>query len=192
MADNRTLAEIRQAIDEIDPKIRELLMERLDCSGEVATAKLSSGDNTIYRPDREEEILRRLGTGVPEERLAGYLAVVRKIMETSRMYQYGIIYDKSDGIFEQLVDGIGIPENASRVKIRIVRPDRPGSMSAILSMIGDYGYDMAGMDLVGMDHEEGTAVFVLTICGDLNTVLMRKLMFQLSMECMDFRILEVL
>ena len=84
------LEDVRKQIDGIDTRIRELLMERLDCSAQVAEAKLAVGETTVYRADRETEILDRLGAQVTEDRRAGYLAVVRKVMETSRMYQYGI------------------------------------------------------------------------------------------------------
>ena len=187
----QTLTEVRREIDEIDPEIRELLMRRLDCSRKVAHAKLKSGDITIYRADREKEILKRLGNEVPDDRRDGYLAVVRKIMETSRMYQYGIIYDRLEGVFEKISEGIEIPENADRVKILLTRPNRPNAMSSILAIIGDYGYNMEKMLLIKDDAEKGTVTFELTILGDLNTEHMKKLMFQLSMESGEFRILEV-
>lgn len=183
---------MRSEIDAIDPQIRELLMARLDCSQEVAAAKLVSGDRSIYRADREEEILRRLGQGVPEDRRAVYLAVVRKIMETSRMYQYGMIYEACEGIFEKLSEGIEIPEHGTRVRLRLTRPNRPNSMSSILAMIGDYGYNMDRMKLIGEDAESRAVTFELTIIGDLNEVHLRKLMFQLSMESSGFRILEAM
>ncbi|MBR3339365.1 MAG: chorismate mutase [Lachnospiraceae bacterium] len=192
MSDIRKLSEVRAEIDAIDSKIRNLLMERMDCSYDVARAKIGSGDLTIYRPDREEEILRRLGNGIPEDRRAGYLAVVRKVMETSRMYQYGMIYDNCKEISEKLFAGIRIPDNASRVKLRLTRSNRPNSMSAILSMIGDYGYNMERMEQVEEETESGTVTFDLTVVGDLNEVHMKKLMYQLSMESSVFRILEVL
>lgn len=187
----QTLTDVRQEIDAIDTEIRELLMRRLDCSRKVAHAKLKSGDITIYRADREKEILKRLGNEVPDDRRDGYLAVVRKIMETSRMYQYGIIYDRLEGVFEKISEGIEIPENADRVKILLTRPNRPNAMSSILAMIGDYGYNMEKMLLIKDDAEKGTVTFELTILGDLNTEHMKKLMFQLSMESGEFRILEV-
>lgn len=192
MSDIRELSEVRAEIDAIDSKIRNLLMERMDCSYDVARAKIGSGDLTIYRPDREEEILRRLGNGISEDRKAAYLAVVRKIMETSRMYQYGVIYDNCEEIAEKLFAGIRIPADASRVKLRLARPNRPNSMSAILSMIGDYGYNMECMERIDAGTESGAVTFDLTILGDLNDVHMKKLMYQLSMESSGFRILEVL
>ena len=192
MSDIRELSEVRAEIDAIDSKIRNLLMERMDCSYDVARAKIGSGDLTIYRPEREEEILRRLGNGISEDRKAAYLAVVRKIMETSRMYQYGVIYDNCEEVSEKLFAGIRIPADASRVKLRLTRPNRPNSMSAILSMIGDYGYNMECMERIDAETVSGAVTFDLTILGDLNDVHMKKLMYQLSMESSGFRILEVL
>lgn len=186
-----TLSEVRAQIDAIDPQIRELLMKRLDLSYHVAQAKKDSGDITIYRADREEEILKRLGRDVPEERRAGYLAVVRKIMETSRMYQYGLLYDWVGGLFDPLIEGMSIPESCTRVRLRLTRPNRPNAMSSILSMVGDYGYNMELMNLIGEDQKDHSVTFELTILGDLNDTHMKKLMFQLSMESADFQILDV-
>ena len=183
-----TLEEIRKEIDEIDPMIRSLLMKRLDCAYRVAEAKNASGDLRVYRADREEEILARLSEAVPPEKRAGYLAVVKKIMQASRMLQYGLLYDWNEGLFETLVGEIAVPEDAARVKVRLTRPNRPNSMSEILSMIGDYGYNMERMELAAENRENGTVTFELSILGNLNETNMKKLMFQLSMECLDFSI----
>ena len=188
MEKNMTLEEVRCQIDSIDAEIRELIMKRLDCSRNVAMAKQASGNLVIYRADREAEILERLSQGVPEDRKAEYLAVVKKIMETSRMYQYGLLYDWNDGLFAPLIRDLAIPENAARVRVRLSRPNRPNSMSEILSMIGDYGYNMELMELTEVNREEGTVTFELTILGNLNETNMKKLMFQLSMESLKFSI----
>ena len=182
------LSEIRARIDAIDPQIRELLMRRLDCSKDVAKAKTEAGETTIYRADREEAILKRLGTGVPADRLPGYLAVVRKIMEASRMYQYGLMYEALGDPFAPLAGGLDVKPGLSWVKVRLIRPDTPGSMASILGMIGDYGFNMERMEQLS-DHEPETAAFELTIQGDLSDLRMKRLMFQLSKECGDFKIL---
>ncbi|MGX8687213.1 MAG: chorismate mutase [bacterium] len=187
-----TLEEVRGGIDALDPEIRELLMKRLDLSLRVAEAKKASGDFRVYRPDREEEILFRLGQGVPEDRKAGYLAVVRKIMETSRMYQYGLLFDWTEGLFEILAEGLVIPDHSEYVRIRLTRPDRPGSMSSILGMVGDYGFNMKSMTLLEENEGKGEVSFELVIRGDLNRKDMKKLMYQLSMECGMFEIVEVI
>ncbi|MBQ3974274.1 MAG: chorismate mutase [Lachnospiraceae bacterium] len=185
------LEEVRKAIDALDPEIRELLMERLDLSFEAAEAKRDAGDIRIYRPDREEKILKRLGRGVEEERKAPYLAVVRKIMETSRMYQYGLLYDWAGGFFADMTDGLVLPEKCRFVRIRMTRPDRPGSMASVLGMVGDYGFNMKSMTLLEEDPEKGKVTFELVIRGDLYEEPMQRLMFQLSMECENFKITEV-
>jgi chorismate mutase/acetolactate synthase regulatory subunit len=185
-----TLEEVRGRIDALDPGIRDLLMERMDLSCHVAEAKKESGDFRVYRPDREEEILKRLGQGVEEARKAPYLAVVRKIMETSRMYQYGIMYDHLEDPFGPLSRELAMPERSNRVRVCLTRENRPNAMSSILSMIGDYGFNMEQMELIREDAERQTVTFELVIIGDLHETRMKKLMFQLSKESMDFRILS--
>ena len=185
-----TLSEVRERIDQIDPQIRELLMQRMDCSVQVVEAKLAAGETTIFRADREADILKRLGETVPEDRRAEYLSVVRKVMEASRMYQYGLMYDRLEDPFASLSRGLVIPEKVSRVRVRLTRDDRPNAMSAILSMIGDYGYDMERMELVSEKKETKKVTFELQMIGDLNETHMKKLMFQLSKESEDFQILR--
>lgn len=191
MEKNMTLEEIRCQIDSIDAEIRELIMQRLDCSRNVAMAKQASGNLVIYRADREAEILERLSQGVPEDRKAEYLAVVKKIMETSRMYQYGLLYDWNDGLFSERFWNIDIPTEASHIRFTLTRPNQPNSMAQILSMIGDYGCNTEFMELVGEDEENGTVTFTLTVLGNLNEAHMKKLMYQLSMESRDFTIVHV-
>ena len=185
-----TLEEARALIDTVDPKIRELLMQRLDCSKLVAHAKLESGDLRIYRADREADILKRLGEDVPEDRRAGYLSVVRKIMESSRMYQYGLIFDALGNAFERVEGHEKLEGPTKKVLVRLTRENRPNAMSSILSMIGDYGYNMDRMELVADDPERGVVIFDLLIIGDLTQKHMQKLLFQLSMESTDFAIRE--
>ncbi len=183
------LAKVREEIDAIDPKLRELLMRRLDCSYKVAEVKAAAGDTYIYKQDREDEILSRLSDGVPAERVAGYLSVVRKIMETSRMYQYGLLFDWDEHVFDDLAEGIEIPECGKYIKVAVTRPNKPNAMSSILSMIGDYGCNMERMELKREDEE--TVAFELTLLADLSQSNSKKLMFQLSRECQEFKILEV-
>ena len=191
MEKSMTLEEVRCQIDSIDAEIRELIMKRLDCSKNVAMAKQASGNLVIYRADREAEILERLSQGVPEDRKAEYLAVVKKVMETSRMYQYGLLYDWNDGLFSERFGEIDIPTETSHIRFTLTRTNQPNSMAQILSMIGDYGCNTELMELVGEDKENVTVTFTLTILGNLNEAHMKKLMYQLSMESRDFTIEHV-
>ena len=191
MEKNMTLEEVRRQIDSIDAEIRELIMRRLDCSRNVALAKQASGNLVIYRADREAEIQERLEKDVPKDRQAEYLAVVKKIMETSRMYQYGLLYDWNDGLFSERFGEIDIPANPSHIRFTFTRPNQPNQVSQILSMIGDYGCNTEFMELIGENKEIGMVTFTLIIQGNLNEVHMKKLMYQLSMECRDFTIVQV-
>jgi len=55
-----TLAQIRVLIDAIDDKVLALLNERMELVKEVGRIKHASDDKSIYRPEREKEILTRL------------------------------------------------------------------------------------------------------------------------------------
>jgi len=182
------LNEIRKEIDAIDNEIRILLMKRFDCSEKVAHVKIDAGETTIFRADREEEILKRLGAEVPENRREEYLSVVKKIMESSRKYQYGILFENVPNLFPPLVKEINAKNSDSRVKVRLTRDNKPNSMSSILSMIGDYGFNMDRIELINQDSEQAT--FELLIIGNLNNEKMQKLMFQLSKESKNFSIIE--
>jgi prephenate dehydratase len=75
------------------------------------------------------------------------------------------------------------------VVVRMTRPDQPNAMSSILNMVGDYGYNMQYMQLLSFNRPEKTVTFDLTILGNLSETNMQKLMFQLSKESQDFKIL---
>ncbi len=186
----RELAEIREDIDRIDQKIRELIMERLNCSTEVVASKIRDKNYVIYRADREESMLENLGADVPIDRRAEYLSVVRKVTETSRMYQYSILYEKVPELFEKLIEGLKIPEKIKSVKLVLTRPNIPNAMSSILSMIGDYGFNMDQMKLLEYAKDNRAVTFELVILGDIHDVHFQKLMLQLSMESASFHIQE--
>ncbi|MBR5489037.1 MAG: chorismate mutase [Firmicutes bacterium] len=81
-----TLEEARQIINEQDRIIAEAFEKRMAAAREVVRNKMEQG-LPIYVPEREEEILKRITSAVPEE-LSGYAAeVFRKLMEVSRNYQ---------------------------------------------------------------------------------------------------------
>ena len=137
-----TLEEIRKTIDTLDPKIRDLLLQRMDCSHKVAEVKQQDGSTTVFRADREQKILDTLGKEVPPERRAAYLAVVRKIMEASRMYQYGLLFDWNPGILAPLLQGFSMERGAKNVTVQFACSDCPNGLGKLLSMIGDYDVNL--------------------------------------------------
>ena len=187
----RDLDEIRVDIDKIDKELRELIMKRLECSREVVESKIENKSFVIYKADREEAILDKLGADVTDEKKPVYLPLVRKMTEMSRMFQYGILFEREPQLFEALVKDITIPENASSVTIILERPNIPNAMSSILSMVGDYGFNMDQMNLIQYSKDNSSVKFELTILGNMNDINMKKLMLQLSMESTGFKIVDI-
>ncbi len=61
MADTKTLAGLRQRIDDLDKQMQTLLNQRAEAAMEVAQVKLSeNADAVFYRPEREAQILRQI------------------------------------------------------------------------------------------------------------------------------------
>ena len=112
--------------------------------------------------------------------------MVKKIMEVARKYEYGLIYDWNPDVITELVKDAQESQNGY-VKVRLVRPNQVNSMAAILSMIGDYGFQMKQITL--LEETEDSVEFELVICGDINKEEMKKLIYQLSKESKDFKVL---
>src|SRR5690349_22964991 len=54
------LEQLRRRIDEIDNRLQDLLIERMNIIASVAEAKRSNGGAAAHQPAREAEIIRRL------------------------------------------------------------------------------------------------------------------------------------
>ena len=60
MAGNSKIEELRRRIDHLDEEILRLVNERIERAKEVGALKSDSGDEAVYRPEREAQILNRL------------------------------------------------------------------------------------------------------------------------------------
>lgn len=66
MSVNKSLSELRKAIDELDDQLLALFNDRARFAKEVATVKLAEGEQgDFYRPDREAAVLRRVQENNP-------------------------------------------------------------------------------------------------------------------------------
>ncbi len=83
-----TLAEVRENIDKVDKQIKTLFQERMLLADNVARVKAETEDD-IYKPDREETIISKLTSDVDDSIRMEYTALIKRIMEVSRKYQYG-------------------------------------------------------------------------------------------------------
>lgn len=83
-----TLEEVRQNIDRVDGQIRELFVERMGLADQVAQIKAQTED-AIYKPEREAVILKKQSEQMEPHLVKEYRALIKRIMEISRKYQYG-------------------------------------------------------------------------------------------------------
>lgn len=85
---NMTLEEVRKNIDRVDGEIRRLFIERMGLAEQVARIKAETED-AIYKPEREAVILEKQSQGMDPHLVKEYKALVKRVMEVSRKYQYG-------------------------------------------------------------------------------------------------------
>ena len=83
-----TLEEVRKNIDRVDGQIRELFIERMGLAEQVARIKAQTED-AIYKPEREAVILEKQSKNMDPHLVKEYKALIKRIMEVSRKYQYG-------------------------------------------------------------------------------------------------------
>lgn len=83
-----TLADVRENIDIVDKQIKELFERRMELADQVAQVKAETGDN-ILKPEREVAIIEKLTQDVKPGIKKEYIALIKRIMEVSRKYQYG-------------------------------------------------------------------------------------------------------
>lgn len=181
------LEDTRKEIDNIDNELKELLMKRLDCSLAAAMAKHEAGSLDVFRADREAEVLERLSADVANDRKPEYLAMVSKIMEASRMYQYDLLYDWNENAFDTVTGHEKANIESMCVIVRFNRKNAPNALGAILTMVGDHGFNMRRVELA--ENTPETTAFELEIKGDVREKRLRKLLFQLSRETSDFKII---
>ncbi|MBQ9156310.1 MAG: chorismate mutase [Eubacterium sp.] len=82
------LADVRKNIDQVDGEIRRLFIERMSLADQVACIKAKTED-VINKPDREQAIIAKQTEGMDPKLLREYTALIKRIMEVSRKYQYG-------------------------------------------------------------------------------------------------------
>lgn len=180
-----TLEEIRKEIDQIDPQIKELFLRRMEIAKQVAEVKFASGDE-IYKADREAEIIHRLTEDVAPDVKIEYTSLVRKIMEVARKYEYGLIYEWNPKVTEELLADIHESRDGI-VKVLLTRPNQVNSISVVLSMIGDYGFQMKQITLLEENAEY--VRFQFDFLADIHNIETKKLIYQLSKETKDFKVL---
>jgi len=82
------LSEVRKQIDIVDAQIKDLFLQRMALADQVAQVKATTGDH-IFKADREIAIIETQSADLPLSIKREYIALIKKIMNVSREYQYG-------------------------------------------------------------------------------------------------------
>ncbi len=165
------LSEIRTNIDRLDREMRRLFLERMELSDQVVSVKAKTGD-TIYKPDREQEILSRKFETMSDELQMDYRAFMKRIMEISRKYQYGRLLELKDDFPYDLSH---VEEDHNRCRIELTCSNNPDLLGVFLTMIADYGISVK-------DIQSEKMIFTLELEGNLLNKDMQCLIYQLSKE----------
>lgn len=192
---NMTLEEIRLGIDKVDAGIKQAFMERMGYAAQIAEVKAKTGDE-VYKPERENVIFDKLTVGVAPDLKREYKALIKRIMELSRKYQYGKMV--SQGVADPRVlfptKKAPSPEH-NRIRIRFECNNECGAFAKVLTMIADYGVNVS--EIYTIKREEPAKhgvkfvyVFVLELDATLFDREIQVLMYQLSKETRAFEILE--
>lgn len=126
------LDNIRENIDRIDDELKELFLERMGYSAEVADTKAGSGD-AIYKPGREQSMIERLGRGVDDDVYAEYVSFLKAVVRISRQYQY-------KRLVRYLGTDTGIEGGRARLEIHTK------DIASVMMIIADYGIRVVGIE----------------------------------------------
>ena len=179
------LSEIRANIDKVDKELQDAFIRRMELSDSIADLKIENGD-VIYKPEREAEIIEKLSKDVDGSIKAEYIAFVRKIIGTSRMYQYKKYMDvKCNGDIEEfkklvkVSNDVTIEHNHNIITIYFKRNNNTLSIEDVLSVISDYGIDVIRVE----------ECYTVTLVGSLYQKNVQTLCYQLMNETADFSII---
>ena len=110
-----TLEEVRVNIDRVDAEIKKLFARRMELADNVARVKAETKDD-IFKPEREVAIINNLTQDVGENIKKEYIALIKRIMEISRKYQYGRTLKLRDCLDVEYVAELPNVESAAMVK----------------------------------------------------------------------------
>ena len=132
-----TLAEVRKEIDRVDSGIKQLFEERMILADNVARVKAETGDE-IFKPDREIAIIENLTEDVDDSIKKEYTALIKRIMEISRKYQYGRTLNLRDCLKIDYLEEMPSVEKVAMIKgeryIYDIIPDMTPDSATIISV----------------------------------------------------------
>lgn len=96
------LDEVRREIDMVDAGIKESFKKRMELAEQVAIVKSENSDD-IFKPEREKQIIENLTGDVSEDIVMEYTALLKRVMEISRKYQYKKTMELVDGLAHEYI-----------------------------------------------------------------------------------------
>ncbi len=153
MDPKQALGAVRVEIDRVDGEIKKLFRQRMKLADQVAKIKAGTGDD-IFKPDREAAIISRLTEDVDPSIRKEYTAVIRRIMELSRKYQYGRTLELRDclNIDYQTtripVNRVAVPDTEAEICKKALDMERAGAEEDIEPTINTVQYYGALCELV--------------------------------------------
>lgn len=165
------LNHIREEIDQIDKKLRELFLQRMELADQVAETKVQTKAD-VYVPKREQEILRARTEGVKEEFLPECRAFFEQMMEISRAYQYSKMTEENELLKE-------LPQNEGVIEICFSCHKESRQLSVFINAAV-----LAGLELVKVETEEekGSMNYRIWLSGDFSLSLSRAVVLQILEE----------
>ncbi len=159
---------IRENIDKIDDRLKELFKERMDYSEHVVQVKAECGDR-IYKPEREEDMIGRLLCGVDENIVDEYAAFLKSVVRISRKYQYKRLIE----LGQEPDDTDSDIKEGDRLQLIV----QTGNIAEILSIIFDYG-----IKVLKINSADADGSFYIDIAADGSREDIRTLIYQLKCE----------
>lgn len=150
-----SLEEIRQEINTIDAGMKELFLQRMECSGQVAEEKKRT-KGSVYVPEREAEMIARGISDVPEEKKPEYEMLLKQVITISRTYQYAqmelpeglkeisgyrgeLLLEFSWGDNAEQVSGALVALNMAGLALQRIQTERQGeTMRCQIKISGDF------------------------------------------------------
>lgn len=99
------LDSVRKEIDTVDSDIKSCFESRMRLAKSVATIKSETND-AIFKPEREREIIEKQTEEVDAEIKSEYTALIKRIMQLSRKYQYKTTMRLRSGLAHTWSDSI--------------------------------------------------------------------------------------
>lgn len=152
------LQTIRKEIDRIDDGIKSLFLERMNISSQVANIKSKTNDK-VFKPDREEEVIKRLTSNIDENLKKEYSYLIKLIMEISREYQYKILVDLKEDSIDRKLNILNLEDNTNyKIEIKFLCENMSKDLANMFTLISCYEFETESINMISDNRFSVTLV----------------------------------